>query len=273
MRTVQDNAFGFLGAGHLAEAIVSGLVLSDPSVKSLVYLQDIDPARAQAAKARGVEFCATAEELLACCRYIFLTIRPQVYDEVLAHLASVRNGTHCFIAVAPGKTIAHCKSFLGADAPVIRAMPNTPLLVGQGATALASEPPVSAEELDTIRSVFSASGLTVDVNEAHFDAVIAVSGSAPAYAYMLASAVTSHAASLGLPKDIAAALIAQTILGAGEMLRRSGKSAAQLTREVSSPGGTTEQAVRALEEQGFASVVAAAMDACVRRSIELSAQN
>ncbi len=203
---------------------------------------------------------------------VLIAVKPQVMEDVLPSIASLRASRPLVISVAAGKTIATFERHFGADAAVIRTIPNTPAAVGRGITAMASNPHVSPAQLQLARSLLSAIGEVVTVDdEAMIDAVTAVSGSGPAYVFYLTECLAAAGEKVGLPADLAMQLARATVAGSGELMRLSGQPAATLRQNVTSPKGTTYAALQILMAgDGMQPLFDKAIEAATRRSRELA---
>jgi pyrroline-5-carboxylate reductase len=262
---------GFIGGGNMAGAIARGLAASgfagnrlaladpDPVIRSglAAALPDADIGADNAAVARGADV-------------LVLAVKPQVLPTVARSLASVRPRAQLVISVAAGVRLASLAGWLGTDTPLVRAMPNQPALVGAGVTALAAGPALPAELRQRAGEVLAATGAVVWLpDESLMDAVTAVSGSGPAYFYLLVELMERAALELGLPAGLAATLARQTALGAGKTLIATGTDPAALRASVTSPGGTTAAAIAEFERAGLAAIVSRALTAARDRGVEL----
>lgn len=264
-----DNArFGFIGCGNIAGAILHGMTASGYIKPEQIGLYDLEADKAAHALPGATVYSAAAE-LAAACKYVFLTVKPQVYPSVLAEIRARITPDTCLITVAAGRTIAYIKEQVGFDCKVIRVMPNTPLMVGAGASALVKASPVSDQEFETVSQCFSSCGVVCTVDEAQMDAVTAVSGSSPAFIFRFAKKLVEAGVARGLSCEDAEALVAGTLLGSARMILESGRSIDELIRMVTSPNGTTEAGLKAMDTAGFDGAVEAAVDAATRRSVEL----
>jgi pyrroline-5-carboxylate reductase len=230
---------------------------------------DVDPAKAEAARAIGAVPVETATELAGASDALILAVKPQGMDAALRPLAPVLPGQTLVVSIAAGISISYLEERLGRGRRIARVMPNTPALVQAGAAAAAFSAACAEEDKDTVQALFGAVGHIERVDEAHMDAVTALSGSGPAYFFRLTELLTEAAAAEGLPRDVAERLARQTLLGAGRLLTESGESAATLRERVTSKGGTTEAALRAFAEGGFDALVSKAVAAAAQRSREL----
>ena len=268
------NTIGFIGSGNMAEALIRGIVTAGVYVPQRVFISDVRPERLHELAARyGVVACDANVRVVERAETVVLSVKPQVMTEALQSIKEVPTTGRLFISIAAGVKMAKIAGVLG-DVPVVRVMPNTPALVGAGASALFANE--RAEPLlEKALSIFAAVGKAVVVqDEGLIDAVTAVSGSGPAYFFLLMEAMIDAAVTLGLPSDLAKDLVLQTAKGAGLLAveaDRGGESPAVLRRKVTSPHGTTEAALKVFAAHGFPRLVAEAVNAARDRSRELSA--
>ena len=207
------------------------------------------------------------------CQVWVLAVKPQVMPQVCAALSARKpDPPPLVLSIAAGIAIPAFEGWFGPDTPVIRSMPNTPALLGAGATGLCANDKVSALQKQQAETVLGAAGLTVWIDdEAHMDVVTALSGSGPAYFFLLVEALEDAAVAQGLPREAARALATQTALGAGRMLREDGEAPAVLRQRVTSPNGTTQAALDSFAAHGLRDTVAAAVQAATQRGRELAA--
>lgn len=254
--------FGFIGAGNMGFAIMKGLLKVFAAESVTFYEKDMQRAKEVSAATGAV----LAESGFACAsssKYVILAVKPQHLQTAVAEIAGGISAGQVFISIAPGISAADLKGMLGASCRVIRAMPNTPALVGEGMTGVCYDPALfSGGEQETIRSLFESFGKMALVDEKLIDAVVCVSGSSPAYVYMFMEALADSGVKYGLPRDMAYEMAAQAVLGSAKMLLKTGEHPGRLKDQVCSPGGTTIAAVAALEEHGLRSAVMKACDAC-----------
>ena len=218
----------------------------------------------------GVRWCESNQEVVNNSLYIFLCVKPQICPSVLKELGSADLSHKVLISICAGITVETIKKELAQSVPVVRAMPNTPLLLGQGMTALACPEDVSPSDFRAIRALFDASGKTVVVEESLLSAVTAVSGSGPAYCFKLARAVMAEGEALGLSAEAALALFSQTMRGSAAMLEQSGKTADELIAMVTSPKGTTLAASEVFDAGEMEPLTRRAVRACFDRAEELA---
>ena len=263
----------FVGGGNMARSLIGGLVGQSVAAEQIRVL-DPDPEAAARIEDRwGVAVTSEPAEALADTGTVVLAVKPQVVPTAIAaireHLPDTRP---LIISVAAGTTTTTLAGLLGHPLPIIRAMPNTPALLGCGATALFAASGVNAREKERAEHILRAAGLVVWVDdEAQMDAVTAVSGSGPAYFFYLMEHLLAGAVAEGLPAETARLLIMETALGAARMALESDDDMATLRQRVTSPGGTTEAAVKSLQSDGFGTAISRAVAAAADRSRTLAA--
>ncbi|MBE3602460.1 pyrroline-5-carboxylate reductase [bacterium] len=281
----------FIGGGNMAEALARGLIAGKVFRPADLIVADVDPARRRKL-GRALKIETTADNLQAvrAARAILFAVKPQNIDDVLGEIrAAIALGgkppararpagapvpiapqARLFISIAAGVTIARFSAALGADARVIRVMPNAPAMVGQGMAALTRSPGASRADLSFALRIFRAVGDAIALDdEALLDAVTALSGSGPAYVYLFVKALADGGVAEGLEPALATRMALQTLRGAVETMSKSKLDAAELIRIVASPGGTTEAALRKFDEGGFSAIVGDALHAAAQRSREL----
>lgn len=271
---MKNTKLGFIGIGNMASAIIGGILSSGAFPAEDIYMYNPHAEKMQRFTESGCVACASAEEVASLCDTVFLCVKPQVFPEVLKTVAPViekKNADDTLIvSIAAGVTFKNLQEALGADRRYVRAMPNTPLLLGEGATALCRTSNVSDEAFARVRSAFSCCGATQEIDEAQINAVIAVSGSSPAYLYLLAKLTCDYAESQGIDPKTALALFCQTMKGSADMLLNSGKDPQTLIDMVTSKGGTTFALLNVLKEQNFNETMTSSFEACTHRAEELS---
>jgi pyrroline-5-carboxylate reductase len=252
----------------MGEALVSGLLGAgwDPGEISLCVRRR-DRADELAHKT-GCSVFLDLVEGIEGRDVIVVAVKPRDVDDLLKTLAGQVEGGQTILSLAAGVTTQAYEAQLGA-VPVVRAMPNTPALVGEGVTGIAPGSHAGTGHLDAARELLGAVGEVRMMEEGLIDAVTAVSGTGPAYVFLLAEAMTEAAMREGLPRDVAESFVHQTIRGAGHLLTETGKSPERLRHEVTSPGGTTAAAMHVLEEKGFRAIVEDAVRAAAIRAREL----
>ena len=274
MRTRTDKKLGFIGAGKMAGALVKGVLESGVSRAEDIWVAD--PAAEQRRSARrrfGIGVATDNQQLVRGSRIVVLAVKPQIIDEVLSEIRDdVRRG-QLLISIAAGITLERISSGLGGNSRVVRAMPNTPALLGKGMSVLVRGRHATERDLSAAMRLFRAVGDAIAVEEeALLDPVTGLSGSGPAYVYRFAEALIEAGLRQGLPTDAARRLVFRTIEGASAMLLGAGKSPEELREMVSSPGGTTLAGLAALEQGRFVDVVCGAVAAATSRSRELGSR-
>lgn len=261
--------FGFIGMGNMGYAILNGLLkVYDKS--DLLFTDANRERMAQVTAETGVACVESNTECANQVKYVVLAVKPQFYDPVLKNIKNVLTRDKVVISIAPGITIDTLKGKLGIDKRIVRAMPNTPALLGEGTTGVSYDEALFDEaEKEEIRTFFESFGKMHVLEERLMNAVVCVSGSSPAYVYMFIEALADSAVKYGLPRTMAYEMAAQTVLGSAKMVLETGKHPGELKDQVCSPGGTTIAAVSALEECGFRSAVIKAADACYDKCTNL----
>ena len=259
---------GFIGAGKMAEALISHLAASHSILAS-----DKDPKRLQHVK-KKYRVKTTSDNLAVFekANILILAVKPQNMGEVVGEVnrkSKIENRKLLIISIAAGITLAYLQKHLPGY-QIIRAMPNNPCLVGMGITALAAGKGVGRKEKEKARKIFEAVGEVDEVPEAWMDAVTGLSGSGPAFIYLVIEALAEAGIRLGIKKSIAEKLAMHTVLGAAHTMLKTGESAAKLRAMVTSPGGTTEQGLKALEEGALYHDLIKAVTAAAARSKELA---
>jgi pyrroline-5-carboxylate reductase len=265
----------FIGGGNMARSLVGGLVARGWPREALHVAEPNAAARDALAAEFGVHVHGDNTDAARAAPVWVFAVKPQVLRAVAQSLSPLaRTQSPLVVSIAAGITSAQLDRWLGGGQAVVRAMPNTPALLGAGATGLYANPAVDASRRALAGRLLAAAGSTTWIDdEAAMDAVTALSGSGPAYVFLLAEAMQAAGQAQGLDADAARALALQTIFGAARMLIESGEPADVLRQRVTSPGGTTQAALEAFETGGFRALVGDAIAAATRRGRELSAAN
>ena len=263
----------FIGGGNMGRSLIGGLVARGIDPARIAAVDPTAAVREGLINDFGIRAFATASAAMPDAALVLLAVKPQIMRTVCQTLAAELPDSAVAVSIAAGITTAQLDGWLGCERAIVRAMPNTPALLGAGATGLYANTRVSAKQRLLASVVLDAVGISVWLeDEAHMDVVTAVSGSGPAYFFLLVEAMQAAAVELGLPEAAARALAAQTCLGAGRMLVESDEDAATLRQRVTSPGGTTQAALDSLVGEEFEIIVARAVASAARRGAELSAQ-
>lgn len=261
---------GFIGAGNMAKAMMSGIVGSGKAAGADILTYDPLPAALDAVCGTlGVSPAKNNSEIAAGCDVIVLAVKPQYYAAVIGEIAPAVKPDAIVVTIAPGQTLARLQEQFGREVKLVRTMPNTPAMVGEGMTAVCANALVTPDELKAVCSLLEGFGKCAVVAESMMDAVVAVSGSSPAYVFLFIEALADGAVAAGMPRAQAYEFAAQAVLGSAKMVLETGLHPGALKDMVCSPAGTTIQAVKVLEEQGFRGAVLDAMDACVRKAREM----
>ncbi len=266
---MQNRSVGFIGAGNMASAIIKGLLKQGRYEAKDIFVYDIAQAKRQEMAKLGLSVLESGPQVAQASDMLVLAIKPQQYADVLETLRGYVKSSTVVVSIAAGISIAYVRNGLALDCPVVRAMPNTPLLLGQGATALCRSAGMAQEDFDAAAELFAASGDVAELTEDKMNAVISVNGSSPAYIYLFAKAMVDYAAGQGIPEEEALRLVCKTLEGSAAMLRSSGHTPGELIDMVCSPGGTTLAAMQVLNDNHFADIVQKAMQSCTTRAEEL----
>lgn len=269
------HPIAFIGGGNMARSLVSGLVGHGADAAKIRVAEPVEALRASLAADFGVQVFADAREAAYGADLWLFAVKPQVMRDVCQSLADIaQRDKPLAVSIAAGITAAQLEGWLGGDLPVVRCMPNTPALLGAGVTGLFANSRVPAAGRERTETLLSSAGKTVWIDqEALMDAVTGVSGSGPAYVFLLAEAMEAAGMAQGLSADAARVLVQQTILGAARMLTEANEDPAELRRRVTSPNGTTQAAIEAFQAGGFAELVERAIAAATERGRQLSAAN
>ncbi len=269
-KSPEEYTIGFIGAGNMASSLICGLIATDFPAQR-IWASDLDTQQlARLANDQGIHTTSDNNQLVSQADVVVLAVKPQVVPDVVKPLHELLEGNKLVISIAAGINSKALNAWL-PTVPVIRCMPNTPALVGQGVTGLFATSLVSDQQKQVAEMILQAVGETVWLDdEALIDTVTAVSGSGPAYFFLLMEAMETAAIDLGVTPETARLLVQQTALGAATMVAETGESPAQLRQKVTSPGGTTEKALGIFEQHNFKPVVAEALQGAHDRSIELS---
>lgn len=262
----------FIGAGNMASSIIGGLIAKGFSPQSITASDPFEPSRQQLHQTTGVSVSDDNLNAIEGADILVLAVKPQMMKKVLEDLApAIQTLKPLIISIAAGIEIASMNTWLGGGQAIVRCMPNTPALVQAGATALYANSTVNTAQRAQADTILSAVGSALWVDsEAQLDAVTAVSGSGPAYFFLFMESMQAAAKELGLSDEAARELTLQTALGAAKMAIDSDVDTAELRRRVSSPGGTTVEAIAVFQQRGLTAIVHEAMTACRDRSAQLA---
>ena len=254
---------GFVGCGNMASAMIEGILRKGLCAREEIIASN----RTEEGNKRSQErlgICVTRDncKVVKEANTIVIAVKPQYYEEVIKEIRDLVTGKHVIISIAPGKTLAWLEEKFGKPVKIVRTMPNTPALVGEGMTGACANSYVKEVELAGVQAILSSFVKYEMVPESLMDVVVSVSGSSPAYVFMFIEAMADAAVADGMPRAQAYEFAAQAVLGSAKMVLETGKHPGELKDMVCSPGGTTIEAVRQLEKSGFRSSVIEAMKAC-----------
>lgn len=262
---------GFIGAGNMATSILNGIIQKNLIDPANIYISDIDTNRlCTISDSYHVHTTTDNLEVIQCSQIIILAIKPNVCTSVLNEIKNDIGTEKILLSIIAGWSTFHLKEYLLPGTKVIRIMPNMPALVNEGMTAICANKDISSDMFMFVTSIFKVLGKVEIVNEQWMDGITAVSGSGPAYVYMFIEALADAAVLQGVPRSVSYTLAAQTVLGAAYMVLSTGKHPGELKDAVCSPGGTTIEAVYALEKGGFRAAVMNAVEVCALKSKSLS---
>lgn len=256
---------GVLGAGNMGAAIMNGIKKSGMDIE--VYAYDKDSEKLSAVPATA---CGSENELVKTCKFVLLAVKPQVLGDVLDTIKNSVSSETVFISICAGISEEFIRSRTIADAKVVLVMPNTPMMLGLGASAISTDDKTSEEEFAFAKSVIESCGIAEVVPIDKMKEIICINGSSPAFIYLFAKGFIDYAAANGIDADAAMKLFAGTLVGSAKMLTDSGMTVDQLIKQVSSPGGTTIAGLEKLYEGKLTEDVMSACEACTKRAYELS---
>lgn len=254
---------GFIGMGNMASAIMGGITAMQVVSANEIIGADISAQGREKIKQQfGIQVTDNNKEVIKRAEVVILCVKPQFCEDVINDIKDEIKGNQLIISIAPGKTLSWLAEQFGKPVKIVRTMPNTPAMVGEGMTAACQNEQVTEEEMAYVRTLLESFGRMEIVAERLMDTVVATSGSSPAYVFMMIEAMADAAVSGGMPRSQAYQFAAQAVVGSAKLLLETGKHPGELKDMVCSPAGTTIEAVRVLEERGFRSAIIEAMKAC-----------
>lgn len=261
---------GFIGLGNMASAMIGGMLQKDMVTPGEIIGSCRTEETAKKIVDRfGIETTTDNSTVAQAADILILAVKPQFFPEVIAQIKDEVNADALIISIAAGKTMDYIETQFGRPLKLVRCMPNVPALVGEGITSVSRNERVSDEEMKQAMDLLSSMGKASEIPERLIDAVVGVSGSSPAYVFLFIEAMADGAVAAGMPRSQAYEFAAQAVLGSAKMVLETGKHPGELKDMVCSPGGTTIQAVKVLEEKGFRAAVMDAMEACIEKSKNL----
>jgi len=264
---------GFIGGGNMAEAFIKGLLNGGFPAEDILFSEPNESRRQLMEERYAVTCAANNMDLVTGSDIVVLATKPQILDRVLEDIVGVFDDEKLLISILAGITTTRLETGLGGKSRVVRAMPNTPALAGQGAAALCPGKYIDQENRQVAQHLFETVGIALWVEEGQMDAVTGLSGSGPAFVYTFIEAMTAGGVQEGLRLDVAHALAVQTVAGAALLVQTTGEHPALLREKVCSPAGTTISAIRVLEERGLRAMMMEAVGAATARSRELGKEN
>lgn len=268
---MHKKELGIIGTGKIGSTLLKRLINTNTVKENNIIIYDIDENRL---KDRALEFnIDTAKnniDLVKSSQYVLIAVIPQVINNVLSEISPVLTEEQTLISIAAGVSMNHINKFVDERIGIIRVMTNIPALIGVAATAIAHNNNVNDAELDYVREIFKAVGMVVEVEEKHLDAVTGLSGSGPAYIFIIIEALADGGVKMGLPRDIAQKLAAQTVLGAAKLLLETKKHPGELKDMVATPGGTTITAIHEIESAKLRATLIRAVEAATIKSASLN---
>ena len=254
---------GFIGCGNMAKAMIGGIIKNNIAAPENIYGSNRKETDRQSVHDQyGIHVTADNIEVTDNADILVLAVKPQYYEEVITQIKDHIRADQIVISIAPGKTLAWLTEKFGKAIKLVRTMPNTPAMVGEGMTGVTPNDQLTEAEVKLVCDILSGFGKAEVISENLMDTVVAVSGSSPAYVFMFIEAMADAAVEQGMPRAQAYQFAAQAVLGSAKMVLETGKHPGELKDMVCSPAGTTIKAVRALEKAGLRSAVIEAMDAC-----------
>ena len=265
-----DKKIGFIGSGNMAEAIIKGVIRAGVVSPKNILSSDVSEDRRRLfSDSFGIITVPNNLELVSQAEIIVLAIKPQGIGFVLKEIAKAVDISKLVISIAAGVTLKYIEDSLKANSRVVRVMPNTPALIGEGVTAISTGSKATKEDLNIARNIFDAVGKTVVIEERYMDAVTGLSGSGPAYVFLIIDALIDAGVKVGLDRDTAKTLAVQTVFGSAKMILETGENPTQLRDKVTSPGGTTIAGLHVMEAGRLRAVIIDAVEAATNRSKEL----
>jgi len=263
---------GFIGTGNMAGAIIGGLLNTKTVKPGDLFVSDASPKALENIQSQfpGIQTSGSNLDILNDLDFLYLSVKPHIYKSVITEIRDSLPEKTVVITIAAGKTRAQVEGIFRRPVKLVRTMPNTPALVGEGMCAICPGDSLSEKEVATVMTLWNAVGRAEIFEERLFDAYTALCGSGPAYVFMFIEALADAAVREGLPRDKSYVMAAQTVLGSAKMVLETGLHPGTLKDQVCSPGGTTIEAVGVLEEKGFRSAVMEAVRSCTQKSIKMS---
>ncbi|MCK9275526.1 MAG: pyrroline-5-carboxylate reductase [Syntrophales bacterium] len=267
---LKEKKIGIIGAGNMGEVLTKALISKCGIPPENIKIADVDASRLKdIERTYGIHTVAENSGASKGTDLLILAVKPQIMETVLEEISAELEASTLVISIAAGFTIHNIEERLGSSCRIIRVMPNTPAMIGFGASALAAGKNILKRDMEMARRIFDSVGITVTVDESLMDAVTGLSGSGPAYGFIVIEALTDAGVSMGLSRDISLKLASQTMLGAAKLCLEGEKTPSQLKDMVTSPAGTTIEGIKALERAGLRAALINAVEAATQRSRKL----
>lgn len=265
-----DKIIGFIGSGNMARAMVEGMIKSSLIIPENIIASSKTKATIEKMDTKyGIKTTLDNKEVAKVSDFLIIAVKPYMYEEVLKEIKGEIKADAIIIAIAAGISMGYMERLLGKEELIVKAMPNTPAMVGEGMTALSFSKSIKEESKEEIIKIFNSFGKSEIIDENLMDSFTSIAGSSPAYVYMMIEAMADGGVQQGIPRPQAYRMAAQTVLGAAKMVLETGLHPGELKDNVCSPGGTTIDAVAKLEEKGFRSAIIEAMNTCGKKSKEM----
>ncbi len=266
-----ENELGIIGTGNMGSALLKTILKNKIITEKSIIIYDKEKSVSKELQEQlGVNVAENNTELTHTSKYILLAVKPQVIDAVLKEIGPAITPKQTIISIAAGVALSHIKKYVDDGVGLIRVMTNTPLMVGAGASAIAHNGNVNEEDMEYVKEIFKSGGIIVELDEVNIDAVTGLSGSGPAYIFVIIEALADGGVKMGLSRKIAIKLAAQTALGAAKMVLETGKHPGELKDMVASPGGTTITALHELEKAKIRATLIRAVEVATEKSRTLN---
>lgn len=268
---MKNIKIGFIGTGNMAQAMLNGFLNNSEIRSKNIFIYDLDEELVNRLEQKYMlTKVKDKKELVISCDVVILSVKSNIYPMIINEIKKDINFNKIVISITPGFSIEELKSYFGKDVKIVRTMPNTPAMVGEGMTAYSIDETLNTVEEKTVRNILKSFGKIEKVDEKLMDVVVATSGSSPAYVYMFIEALADGAVRGGMPRDKAYIFAAQAVLGSAKMVLETGIHPGALKDMVCSPGGTTIEAVAHLEKTGFRSSIIEAMESCIEKAKKMN---
>ena len=264
-----DFKLGIIGAGNMGGAIANRLLGAGEIVVGDIFISDSDEKKTAPFREKGVNIVSNTEAAKAA-DILIIAVKPDIFEFILPEIEPFINENKAVVSVAAGISIAYMERFLGGGSKIVRTMPNTPELVGCGMTSLCPNKNAEGTVFERVRGIFASVGKTVKIKEELMDAAVAAAGSSPAYVFMFIDGMARAAETMGLPREDALLMAAQSVYGAAVMVLETGEQPDKLKTNVCSPGGTTIEGVKSLEDDKFIDIIARAMEKVAEKSVRMT---